>query len=132
MLILPQPDPGVIYSIFLIVLYREGLPSWYIWTGFIAITLFVMTLLLEPQYVILIALIIILLVHFKSRLADRNIVLSYSLSSYLRFCTVRLCFLKMFLNNTIEIVLIFYWENSRFKGYWIQQTNQKSRLDLAG
>jgi rod shape determining protein RodA len=39
MLILPQPDPGsaLIYSIFLIVLYREGLPSWYIWTGFIAI-----------------------------------------------------------------------------------------------
>jgi rod shape determining protein RodA len=67
---------ALIYSIFLIVLYREGLPSWYIWTGFIAITLFVMTLLLEPQYVILIALIIILLVHFKSRLADRNIVLS--------------------------------------------------------
>jgi hypothetical protein len=31
--------------------------------------------LLEPQYVILIAL-ILLLVHFKSRLADRNIVLS--------------------------------------------------------
>jgi rod shape determining protein RodA len=78
MLILPQPDPGsaLIYSIFLIVLYREGLPSWYIWTGFIAITLFVMTLLLQPQYVILIALIILLLVHFKSRLADRNIVLS--------------------------------------------------------
>jgi rod shape determining protein RodA len=50
MLILPQPDPEVrIYSIFLIVLYREGLPSWYIWTGFIAITLFVMTLLLEPN-----------------------------------------------------------------------------------
>jgi rod shape determining protein RodA len=112
MLILPQPDPGsaLIYSIFLIVLYREGLPSWYIWTGFIAITLFVMTLLLEPQYVILIALIIILLVHFKSRLADRNIVLSYSLSSYLRFCTFcELCFENV-LNNTIEIVLIFYWE----------------------
>lgn len=78
MLILPQPDPGsaLIYSIFLIVLYREGLPSWYIWTGFIAITLFIMTLLLQPQYVILIALIILLLIHFKSRLADRNIVLS--------------------------------------------------------
>jgi rod shape determining protein RodA len=78
MLILPQPDPGsaLIYSIFLIVLYREGLPSWYIWTGFIAITIFIMTLLLQPQYVILTALIILLLVHFKSRLADRNIVLS--------------------------------------------------------
>lgn len=77
-LILPQPDPGsaLIYSIFLIVLYREGLPSWYIWTGFIAITLFVLTLLIEPQYVILIALLALILVHWKSRLADRNLVLS--------------------------------------------------------
>lgn len=78
LLILPQPDPGsaLIYSIFIIVLYREGLPSWYVWTGFITILLFVLTLLLEPQYVILIALITIILVHLKSRLADRNIVLS--------------------------------------------------------
>ena len=39
MLILPQPDPGsaLIYSIFVVVLYREGLPAWYVWTGFIAI-----------------------------------------------------------------------------------------------
>lgn len=78
MLILPQPDPGsaLIYSIFIIVLYREGLPSWYVWTGFITILLFVLTLLLEPQYVILIALITLILVYFKSRLADRNIILS--------------------------------------------------------
>lgn len=78
MLILPQPDPGsaLIYSIFIIVLYREGLPAWYVWTGFIAILLFVLTLVLEPQYVILIALLAIVLVHFKSRLGDRNIVLS--------------------------------------------------------
>ncbi|RTY65851.1 rod shape-determining protein RodA [Flavobacterium sp. GSP27] len=78
LLILPQPDPGsaLIYSIFIIVLYREGLPAWYVWTGFITILLFVFTLLLEPEYVILIGLAIIILVHFKSRLADRNIVLS--------------------------------------------------------
>ena len=78
MLILPQPDPGsaLIYSIFIIVLYREGLPAWYVWTGFIAILLFVLTLVLEPQYVILIALLVIVFVHFKSRLGDRNIVLS--------------------------------------------------------
>ncbi|MBC7846656.1 MAG: rod shape-determining protein RodA [Flavobacterium sp.] len=78
MLILPQPDPGsaLIYSIFIIVLYREGLPAWYVLTGFVAIVLFVLTLVLEPQYVILIALAVILLVHFKSRLGDRNIVLS--------------------------------------------------------
>ncbi|MDI6033197.1 rod shape-determining protein RodA [Flavobacterium sp. LB2P84] len=77
-LILPQPDPGsaLIYSVFIIVLYREGLPSWYVWTGFITILLFVLTLVLEPQYVILIALATLILVHFKSRLADRNIVLS--------------------------------------------------------
>lgn len=78
LLILPQPDPGsaLIYSIFLVVLYREGLPAWYIWTGFIAILLFVFTLILEPQYVILIALLAIIIVHFNSRLANRNIVAS--------------------------------------------------------
>jgi rod shape determining protein RodA len=78
LLILPQPDPGsaLIYSIFIVVLYREGLPSWYVWTGFITILLFVMTLVLEPQYVILIALIVLIIVHLKSRLSDRNIVLS--------------------------------------------------------
>jgi rod shape determining protein RodA len=78
MLILPQPDPGsaLIYSVFFIVLYREGLPAWYLWTGFSAIILFVFTLVLAPQYVILIALLVILAIHFRSRLQDRNIVLS--------------------------------------------------------
>jgi rod shape determining protein RodA len=78
LLILPQPDPGsaLIYSAFFLVLYREGLPSWYIWTGFSAILLFVLTLILQPQYVILLALLVIIFVHFKSRMADRNIVLS--------------------------------------------------------
>jgi rod shape determining protein RodA len=78
LLILPQPDPGsaLIYSAFFLVLYREGLPSWYIWTGFSAILLFVLTLILQPQYVILLALLIIVFIHFKSRMADRNIVLS--------------------------------------------------------
>jgi rod shape determining protein RodA len=78
MLILPQPDPGsaLIYTIFLIVLYREGLPAWYLWTGFCAILLFVLTLVLEPQYVILLALVTIVLIHFKSRLGDRNILMS--------------------------------------------------------
>ena len=77
-LILPQPDPGsaLIYSIFIIVLYLEGLPAWYVLTGFITITLFILTLVLEPQYVILMALAVIVFIHFKSRLGDRNIVLS--------------------------------------------------------
>ncbi|GGE99378.1 rod shape-determining protein RodA [Flavobacterium limi] len=77
-LILPQPDPGsaLIYSIFIIVLFREGLPSWYVWTGFITILLFVLTLVLEPYVVILIALAVLIVIHFKGRAVDRNILLS--------------------------------------------------------
>ena len=78
LLILPQPDPGsaLIYSIFIVVLYREGLPSWYVWTGFITILLFVLTLILEPYAVILIALGVLIIIHFKGRAVDRNIILS--------------------------------------------------------
>ena len=77
-LILPQPDPGsaLIYSIFIIVLYREGLPSWYVWTGFITILLFVLTLILEPYVVVLLALAVLIIIHFKGRAVDRNILLS--------------------------------------------------------
>jgi rod shape determining protein RodA len=78
MLILPQPDPGsaMIYSVFIIVLYREGLPPWYLWTGFCAIILFVLTLVIPPVYVIILAFLVLLLIHYKSRLGDRNVVLS--------------------------------------------------------
>ena len=77
LLIVPH-DPGsaLIYCFLIIILYREGLPAWYVWTGFIAIVLFVMTLVFEPQYVILIALLVIVFIYYKSRLADRNLVLS--------------------------------------------------------
>lgn len=89
-LILPQPDPGsaMIYSIFLIVLFREGLPSWYIWTGFIAILLFVSTLIIEPQYVILTALLVIVFIHYKSRLGDRNVILSSILFTIISLFTL--------------------------------------------
>lgn len=78
MLILPQPDPGsaLIYTIFLLVLYREGLPAWYIWTGFISIVLFMMALVLEPWVIILIALAVTIIVYLRSRLANRNIIAS--------------------------------------------------------
>ncbi|WP_166922868.1 rod shape-determining protein RodA [Flavobacterium poyangense] len=78
LLILPQPDPGsaLIYSIFIVVLFREGLPSWYVWTGFLAILLFVLTLVLEPYIVILISLGVLVIIHFKGRVVDRNLLLS--------------------------------------------------------
>ena len=71
-------DPGsaLIYTMFILVLYREGLPPWYLWTGFIAVILFVLSLIFEPYVVILMSLILITLIYFKSRLVDRNIVAS--------------------------------------------------------
>jgi rod shape determining protein RodA len=78
LLILPQPDPGsaLIYSAFILVLYREGLPSWYLWTGFIAIILFILALLLKPLVIIGIALAIILFIYYRSRIINRNWILS--------------------------------------------------------
>jgi rod shape determining protein RodA len=78
MLILPQPDPGsaLIYSTFIIVLYREGLPSWYVWTGFIAILLFVFALVLKPLVVVGIALAVIIFFYYRGRFVDRNWILS--------------------------------------------------------
>lgn len=71
-------DPGsaLIYSMFVLVLYREGLPPWYLWTGFIAIVLFMLSLIFEPWAVILMALVVTILVYLKSRLVDRNIIAS--------------------------------------------------------
>ncbi|OYU83713.1 MAG: rod shape-determining protein RodA [Flavobacterium sp. BFFFF2] len=78
MLILPQPDPGsaLIYSVFMLVLFREGLPAWYIGTGFVAILLFVLALVFEPWFILLMALLVILFDYYRSRLASRNWVFS--------------------------------------------------------
>lgn len=71
-------DPGsaLIFSSMILVLYREGLPAWYLWTGFIAIILFIASLLFEPLYIVLTALLLIVAQYFKSRPMNRNIVLS--------------------------------------------------------
>ena len=78
-LIVPH-DPGsaLIYAVFVFVLFREGLPAWYLWTGLIAIALFVLTLVVTPhfEYIIGAAFVIVLLHYFKTRLVDRNILLS--------------------------------------------------------
>lgn len=77
LLIVPH-DPGsaLIYSVFILVLYREGLPSWYVWTGFIAIVLFVLALMIQPLVLTAIALLVIIFIYFRSRLINRNWVLS--------------------------------------------------------
>ncbi len=79
MLILPQPDPGsaLIYSIFFVVLFREGMPGWYLLTGFIAIIIFVLTLAFGSSYIVIgITVVILAINYFRSRLVDRNIIAS--------------------------------------------------------
>lgn len=79
MLILPQPDPGsaLIYSIFFVVLFREGMPGWYLLTGFIGIVIFVLTLAFGKPYIVIgITVVILAINYFRSRLVDRNIIAS--------------------------------------------------------
>ena len=77
-LILPQPDPGsaLIYSVFILVLHREGLPTWYVWTGFVAIILFMLALVLQPLVIMALALGVISFIYWRSRIANRNIIVS--------------------------------------------------------
>lgn len=78
LLILPQPDPGsaLIFIMFVLVLHREGLPAWYLWSGLFAIILFVMALLIKPQYVALIIFLAVAFHYLKSRKINRNIIAS--------------------------------------------------------
>ncbi|MGL2965041.1 rod shape-determining protein RodA [Flavobacterium sp. XGLA_31] len=77
LLIIPH-DPGsaLIYSVFILVLYREGLPSWYVWTGFIALVLFVLALIIKPLVLTGIALAVIIFIYYRSRIINRNWILS--------------------------------------------------------
>jgi rod shape determining protein RodA len=79
LLILPQPDPGsaLIYSVFFVVLFREGLPGWYLITGLIGIVVFILTLAIgNPLIVIGITVVGLIINHFRSRFVDRNIIMS--------------------------------------------------------
>jgi rod shape determining protein RodA len=77
MILIAVHDPGsaLIYIIFFLVLFREGLPNWYLLTGFVAILIFVFTLVFNnPIVIIVITLIVLLINYFRSRLIDRNII----------------------------------------------------------
>jgi len=64
-LILMQPDAGsaMIFLSLIFVLYREGLPSWYLWTGFIGIALFLLALVVKPIFLIGFVL-LVMIIHF--------------------------------------------------------------------
>jgi rod shape determining protein RodA len=77
-LLIAPHDPGsaLIFCVFILVLYREGLPSWYVWTGFITLILFVLALIIKPLILTIIALVVILFVYYRSRIINRNWILS--------------------------------------------------------
>ncbi len=65
LLIMMQPDAGsaMIFLSLIFVLYREGLPSWYLWTGFIGIALFILALVVKPIFLIGFVL-LVMIIHF--------------------------------------------------------------------
>lgn len=74
LLILMQPDMGsaMIFMTLFLVLYREGFPGWYLWTGLVAILLFFLALLFEPFF-ILIGIAIAVIIHFiTNKKINRN------------------------------------------------------------
>jgi rod shape determining protein RodA len=76
LIVLHDPGSALIFMVFFFVLYREGLPPWYLWTGLIAIVLFVLSLILEPWAVILISFLVTGFIYYRSRIVDRNILAS--------------------------------------------------------
>ena len=77
-LLIAPHDPGsaLIFTVLLFVLYREGLPAWYLWTGLILIILFVLSLIMQPLYIIILAAVVITILYFRTRFVNRSVVLS--------------------------------------------------------
>jgi rod shape determining protein RodA len=79
MVLIAGHDPGsaLIYIVFLVVLFREGLPGWYLFSGFAAIILFILMLITNNPYIVIgIAAVVLVINYFRSRLIDRNIIAS--------------------------------------------------------
>jgi rod shape determining protein RodA len=79
MLLIAGHDPGsaLIYIVFLVVLYREGLPGWYLFSGFAAIILFILMLITNNPFIVIgIAAIALVFNYYRSRVIERNIIAS--------------------------------------------------------
>lgn len=74
LLILMQPDAGsaMIFISLIFVLNREGLPSWYFFSGIIAIVLFFLSLVIEPFYLIGIVFVAMVIHYIFNRKISRN------------------------------------------------------------
>ena len=77
MILIAVHDPGsaLIYVIFFLVLFREGLPGWYLATGFVAILVFIFTLVFNNSLIVVGATVIVLIInYFRSRLINRSLI----------------------------------------------------------
>lgn len=74
LLILMQPDAGsaMIFVSLIFVLNREGLPSWYFFSGIIAIALFFLSLVIQPLYLVAIIFAIMVIHYLFNRKISRN------------------------------------------------------------
>ncbi|WCM42896.1 rod shape-determining protein RodA [Flavobacterium sp. CBA20B-1] len=72
--IMLQPDTGsaMIFAVLFLVLYREGFPAWYLWTGFIAILLFILALTMQPVILIIFILLGCIIHYFYNKSIHRN------------------------------------------------------------
>lgn len=73
-LILMQPDAGsaMIFISLVFVLYREGLPSWYLIAGITALAMFIGALLINPLYIIIGFILLAILHYFNNKSISRN------------------------------------------------------------
>ncbi len=110
LLILLQPDAGsaMIFLSLILVLNREELPEWYLWTGFFAVILFFCSLFIEPEY-ILITIVVLMLLHFiRAKRINRNL----------------LAYLMVFIMTTAFVLSVdFVYDN-------VLEPHQKDRINV--
>ncbi|MGG5505377.1 MULTISPECIES: rod shape-determining protein RodA [unclassified Myroides] len=73
-LLILKHDTGsaMLFASLLFVLFREGLPSWYLWTGFITILLFIGSLVVKPSLIITTIAVLTLLHYYFNKNINRN------------------------------------------------------------
>ena len=73
-LLILKHDTGsaMLFASLIFVLFREGLPSWYLWSGFITILLFIASLIVKPSLIITTIALLTLLHYYFNKNINRN------------------------------------------------------------
>jgi rod shape determining protein RodA len=101
LIIIPQPDPGsaMVYAAFFFVLYREGLNGNYIFIGFLAAFLFILSIIVDYKIIIGAATVIIIVIAIFRKRKNKSIKL---VLSYLVFSSLFLASFDYVYNNVLE------------------------------